>query len=275
MGGGVIGKIATTVAPSIVGGVLNQGSKRSASKAAKMILPTNIRTGRSSYNTRTGRFKIDPSIRAGQDQNIKDLRGIQDMVGTDFDTTMGELAGIRGDIRSVRDQFDANADAYRESMLNPLRESIARREGELDQSLRRRDVAGSSFGEAMKTNFAIDSGRALTDATGQIENQRINQLGDFIGMDADIIKEGIRSREGRSRLIAELEQIIGGRYDQQMAQEMDLLGMPARFMSGGQAAAQIKSNAEGVDREFRIKETGNIIEGLNNVFYKASGASGK
>ena len=254
--------ITGAIAGGVVNSVLNRGSRKKAGQIAGMILPENIRTGRSSYNTKSGVLKMDPSIRQGQNNVIKALRDRKRDVNRDFRATENDLMGIRDDIRGVRADYESNSGAFMESMLNPLRSEIARGRGELERSMSRRGMAGSSFANQQMTNFNVDSGRALTDATAQLENQRINTLGDFIGMDADIIKEGIRSREGRTRLMAELDQIIGGRFDQQFAQEMDMLSLPGQFTGATSEQAKIRANAAGIEREQLIKTAGDIISAI-------------
>ena len=269
MGGSILGSVASTV----VGGALNKKSSKSAKKSAGMILPKNIRTGRSSYNTQSGEFVIDPTIRAGLDQSLKDIRSTRSMVADDYARTDAELTGLRGDIRSLRGDYESNSGAYTEAMLNPLRQAIASGRGELKRDLSRRGVAGSSFANQQMTNFDVDSGRALTDKSAEVENMRINALGDFIGMDADIIKEGIRSREGRARLTAELDNILAGRYDMMMGQEMDMLALPGGFTDAGIAKSRIHSNAEGVKNQFLIKGAGEIIGAIADERDKPTGAT--
>ena len=266
MASAILGSVASTV----VGGALNRSGRKKSEEAAKMILPTNINTGRSNYNTKTGQFDIDPRILAGQTRFKKDIRKRRGMAMADNAETQAQLSGLRGDISGMRAEYEGNQSAYTEAMMNPLREQIARGEGQLTSGLQRRDIAGSSFGNQQLTNFTTDSGRALTDQRAVIENQRINTLGDFIGMDADIIKEGIRSRESRTRLMAELDAIIGGQFNTEMANEMDLLKLPSAFAGAGQAKAQMATNAAGVESEFLIKGAGDILSAVNSTITNQS-----
>jgi len=266
----VWGAIASSVASTVIGSALNRNSRKKSEDISRMILPETINTGVSSYNTKTGEFNFGEDIRAGQNQSITDLKNRRTQVSTDYATTMRELGGLRGQVAGLRSFYQGNQSAYAEAMMNPLRQQTAAAKGELERNLGRTKVRGS-FANQARANLAIDSGRAMSDQAAMIENQRINTLGDFIGMDADIIKEGIRSREGRTRLMAELDTIIGGRYDTMMANEMDILKLPSVFSDAGAAAAEIQSNAVGVETEALIKGAGDILSAIDTSGSSSSG----
>ncbi len=239
------------------------GSGEKKTKAnAQMILPDKINTGTSSYNTRSGEFNIDPTIREGQEGFLSAGKGLKDSINKGFDKYnkgLGDLSGRSSDLRSA---YEGNQSDYREAMLNPLREKIALREGELDRNLERTNVRGS-FAQQSRDNLAIESGRALGDREAEIENQRINKLGDFLGMDADILKSGLASDRGRAEMLFKLEQSLSGISTERFNQEMAMLGLPGTLASGGAAKASMISNAQGVNAEATAKLAGEIVGAMS------------
>ena len=230
---------------------------------ASGIVPKNIRTGNSSYNSKTGVTTLDPSIRAIQDQtlnNVSDLRG--NITGA-YDTYNQGLSGLRGDLGQLKSEYIGNDSAYKNAVLDPLRQQVATASGNLNKELSRTGVRGS-FANQARTNLAIDSGRALADKTAQVENQRINKLGDFLGMDADILKSGLASDTGRVKMMSALENSLSGISMDRFNQEMSLLGMPARFIQGTAAQAGINANAAGVEAGATSKLLGSIVGAFDN-----------
>jgi hypothetical protein len=227
---------------------LSKLSKKKAKKTAGGFVPENIRTGNSSFNTRTGQFNIDPSIRAGLDNFETDIRGLKDPINTAFDTASSGIRDLQSRSAGIREGFEGNQSAFREAQLNPLRETIARREGQLDRSLNRTGVKGT-FAEQSKNALAFEGARRLRNAEAEIENQRINKLGDFLQIDANLLKEGLASETGRIGLMAELSKTLAGISSEKFQQELALLGLPASFMSGNSAKTQAIMNAEGIEAQ--------------------------
>jgi len=82
------------VAKSAVGSIMGKSGKKKASKIAQTILPKNIDTGNSQYNTQTGKFTLDPSIRTGQDDYTSALTGFRGDINaafSDYDKGLGGL----------------------------------------------------------------------------------------------------------------------------------------------------------------------------------------
>ncbi|MCP5005380.1 MAG: hypothetical protein GY941_15805 [Planctomycetes bacterium] len=248
----------------VVGGaIINKVFAKSGEKKSKsnsqLILPDKINTGTSSYNTKSGEFDIDPTIRAGQEEFLTAGKGLKSSINKGFDKYNTGLGDLRDRSSDLRSSYEGNQSDYREAMLNPLREKIALREGELDRNLDRTNVRGS-FAQQSRDNLAIESGRALGDAEAQIENQRINKLGDFLGMDADILKSGLASDTGRAEMLFKLEQSLSGISTERFNQEMALLGLPGTLASGGAAKASMIANAQGVNAEADSKLVGSLLD---------------
>ena len=257
--------MAEAIGSAIVGKALSTIGKKKAKKNAKLILPNKIDTGNSSYNTKTGEFNIDPSIRAGQDSFLNTAGGLKTSINEGFDKFNSGLGDLQSRAAGLRADYEGNQSAYRESMLNPLRERISTAEGNLDRELGRTGVRGS-FKNNEKTNFQLDSGRALGDAEAKVENDRINALGDFIGMDADLLKEGLASDQGRANMLFKLEQSIQGISTERFAQEMAMLGLPASFVGGQTAKAGMISNAEGIGLQASADLAGSLFEGVGDAW---------
>jgi len=117
-----------------------------------------------------------------------------------------------------------------------------------------------SFAQKARSSLAIESGRALSDRSAQIENERINKLGDFLGMDADLLKAGLASDEGRVSMLSQLEQSLSGISMDRFNQEMALLGLPATFIPGTSRQAEISANARGIEAQQYSKLAGSMLE---------------
>ena len=187
-----------------------------------------INTGRSSFersgsNNNALDISLDPSIRAGQESFLSNVRGLRSEVDPFFDAAQGELAGIRGELGGLKDFFAEDA-GFTDSVLNPVREGIARRKGELTQELGRTDVRGS-FKNAELNKFGFDSSRTLSDATASAETQRIGNLSKLLGMDATLLSQSLQNDVGRTNLLMSLEQSLAGVSTERFNQELSLLGI--------------------------------------------------
>ncbi len=261
-----------TVVSSVVGGVLNKKAKSKSSKAAGMIAPKKVDTGASTYDTYSGTVNLDPSIRAMQSDYINSMRGFTDDVGSMYDAYSTGLTGLQGQVDDMRSAYMGNQSEYREAMLNPIRESIARREGDLERELSRTKVRGS-FADMQRTNLAMEAGRTLSDAEARIENQRINKLGDFLGMDADILKSSLASDSGRLAALQAIEESIAGISMDRFNQEMQLLRMPSTFIPGTSQAASMTATSEGAYSQAQTKIAGDLIGAAGDYFSNSSNDS--
>ena len=158
----------------------------------------------------------------------------------------------------MRARFEGSESEFREAQLSPLRETISRREGQLTRELGRTGVRGT-FAEQSKNILAFEGARKLRIAEAEIENQRINTLGNFLGIDADLLKQGLSGETGRVALMAELSKILGGISQTKFDQEFKLLGLPASFISGTQGRAQIEAGAAGLEAQAGATLAGDII----------------
>lgn len=255
----VVGELKMSKAiPSLINFGLSKFGSKKAGKIAGGIIPENIRTGRSTFNTATGVFDLDPSIRAGSERFETNIRGLRDPIDTAFETSSQGIRDLQVRSTDIRAGFEGNQSEFREAQLAPLRETIATRKGELTRELGRTGVRGT-FAEQSKNILAFEGARKLRLAEAEIENQRINKLGDFLQIDATLLKEGLASETGRIALIAELESTLAGISSERFSQELSLLGLPATFIGGTSAAAKIRANAAGIEAQAGASLAGDIV----------------
>ena len=254
-----------TVVSGVVTNALTKRGSSKAKKAAGMIVPKTINTGNSIYNTKEGTFELDPSIREMQDSVFGGLSGLKSDVTSAYDDYGSGIESFRGELSGLKGDYIGNQSAYRESMLNPLREQIAKREGSLNKELSRTGVRGS-FADQARNNLAIDSGRALSDKEAQIENERIGKLSSFLGMDANLLQASLTSDTGRIKMLGQLEESLSGISMDRFNQEMEMLGLPAAFVGGNAQAAQMTSNAEGIRDQAMLGAFGDVLEGASDFF---------
>jgi hypothetical protein len=169
-------------------------------------------------------ISLDPSIRAGQESFLGRVGGLRDSVDPAFDFFQDELGGIRSQVQGLEADFQGNQSAFREQSLNPVRESIARGRGGLNRELGRTGVRGT-FADQSRSNFELDAGRTLSDAEANIENQRIQNLSGLLGLDANLLQQGLQSEVGRNQLLLNLEQSLANVSTERFNQELSLLGL--------------------------------------------------
>lgn len=168
-----------------------------------------VSTGYSS--ARQGEVIIDPSIRAIQDQGLVRINDLYGQTGAYGDELIGNT-------RTLRNRFLGNQSDYANAMLNPLREQVAQRRGELARSTSIRGLSGSSFGEQAMTNFDIASQRALQDAGAKVEMEQLQAL---TGIDANLASQMFGKISSQAALNGESLDIAKSR----LSQELSALGI--------------------------------------------------
>ena len=148
--GGLFGGGGNTLAQLLGAGIPLALLTREASKVSDT--PTSLRTPYSSV--RDGFTNFDPTIRNA------------------FLDTMDKSYGLFN-------QAGGNQGAFVQARVNPLMQQIAQRQGQLEQSLGRRGVAGSSFGDQALNVFGLDSQRALGDARALATQEGLAMQGQF------------------------------------------------------------------------------------------------
>ena len=138
---------------------------------------SSISTGNSSLSG--GQVIIDPSIRAIQDKGLGRIDEQYAQTGAYGDELIGNT-------RSLRNRFLGNQSAYADAQMNPLRQQVSERRGELERSNSLRGVSGSSFGDQSRTSFDTESQRALQDASANVEMQQLQAL---TGIDAQMTQQ--------------------------------------------------------------------------------------
>lgn len=263
IGGAFGGPVGSAIGGAIGGSLDNKSARKKAGQTAQMIQPRRISTGKSTLRRHNGEvsLSIDPSIRAGQESFLQNVRGLRDPANAAFDEFHEGIGGLRDEVAGLRADFEGNQSAFREATLNPVRESIARGRGDLAKELGRTGVKGS-FSNQAKSNFELAAGRTLSDAEAQVENQRINNLGNLLGMDADLLKAGLASETGRTTMLLALEESLKGVSTERFQQEMQALGI-GQNNPGAADAAGIISNQQGVERQSNIRLAGDILSGFD------------
>ena len=262
-------QVAGGIAAGAVGNLLNRRGKKKQQSA----LPELIQTGNSTYNTKTGVASIDPSIRQGQQSFIDSINnegGFKSDVTSMFDTFDSGMKGVRDEFSTLRGEFEGNQSAFRKASLAPLRENIASASGKLDRELGRTGVRGS-FANQAKAGFDFDAGESLTNKEAEIENTRINRLGDFLGIDADLLKTGLTSEQGRAEMMLGLEESLKGISTERFNQEMKVLGLPAQMLQGTAANANASNAREGMFAQTMTNAFGDIIGGIGDSFGGSAG----
>ena len=274
--GSSIGSMIGQGIGNIVG---SQKARRDAKSGTRFIkrhptVPTNITTGGgSSFNAKKGSVRLDPSIRAGQETFLENVRGLRDSAGQSFDEFQEGIGGLRDEVAGLRESFEGNQSAFREQSLNPLRRNIANRRGALDTELNRTNVRGS-FADQSRNNFELAAGRELSDQEARIENERINNLGNLLNMDADLLKASLGSETGRTNLLLSLEKSLQGISTERFAQEMMQLGLPAQYMQGLIEDIRRRDNAEGVERQADAQAFSDLIDPLRQGDNGGTNSSG-
>lgn len=178
---------------------------------------------RTGYSTAIGgKVKIDPSIRAIQDRGLGNINELYGQTGAYGDELIGNT-------RSLRNRFLGNQSDYAESQMNPLRQQIATRRGEVQRSIGNRGLGGSSFGEQSITSFDTESQRALQDASANVEMQQLQAL---TGIDAQLTQQMFGKISTQAQLNGESQAIVQAR----LKQELSALGL-------GQAQQEVMMKA--------------------------------
>lgn len=154
-----------------------------------------------------GNVTIDPSIRALQEEYLTKNRSLYDETGRYGDEVIGNSRGLRN-------RFLGNQSEYMESQLNPIRQQIETRRGELQRNNSLRGISGSSFGDQSLNNFETDSGRALRDARSQTEFEQLNAL---TGIDAQLTQQMFQKVSGQAKLNGENLEVSKLRLQQELS----------------------------------------------------------
>ena len=196
-------------------------------------LGTDSYTGPKNYSTgfstvKNGVTTIDPTIRALRESSLTDY------------------LNSTGDIRS---RFLGNESAYVNSLLNPLRQSLASRRGELQRSLGLRGLGGSSFGNQSMTNLDISGQRELRDANAQAQAQNLEFLNSL----------------DSSRLSAQ-----NNVAQQNLEQELSALGLGQAQISALMAAFESQQKREQVSQQIvnkmLVDQATDAREWYNSIF---------
>ena len=144
---------------------------------------------------RLGNVRMDPSIRALQEETLAKNNNLYNDLG-----------------QSARDLM-GNQSAYIQARVNPLEADFAQRYGALERNLGLRGLSGSSFGEQSKDSFTADKNRALGDARALATNDSLNQLAQIRAQQFSSI--GLDAQTSRDRFMQEMAAL--GLGQQQLA----------------------------------------------------------
>lgn len=247
--------------------IASRSASKSSKRAGKQAEEARRRfgnTGRSSFDTATGRIKFDKQFQqrtALSRGRIDSTRGAVNSAFGDFGTG---IAGIREQLGDIRKDFDSNSGAFIQSQLDPVQERIAAESGEQERELGRRGVFGS-FGQQAKAATAFRGAQTEAGIRAQAENQRINTLGNFLQMDADLLKAGLTSETGRVDMLNSIEGILEGITQDEFNREVQLLKIASGQAEGSQALDSAAANARGVAEQARLSLAGDVIGGLSQL----------
>ena len=208
-------------------------------------------TGFSTSND--GNVTIDPSIRAIQDKGLGRIDQLYGETGKYGDELIGNT-------RTLRERFIGNQSAYSDSQLNPLRQQVSERRGELERNQGLRGISGSSFGEQSVNAYDIESQKALRDASADVEMQQLQAL---TGIDSQMTQQMF----GKISLQAQLNGESLSVAKERLQQELAALGIGAdqiKLIAGVFESQQGRSE----------KERNDIATNISSYFGKSGGSSG-
>jgi hypothetical protein len=260
--GGAIGGLAGT---ALGAGLSQQG--QAAAPGLVRIGTGNSTFKRTGSNNNSLDITIDPSIREGQETFLSNVRGLRGNVDPAFDIAQSELGEIREEIGGLRSFFEGSG--FTDAALNPVREGIDARKGELTRELGRTDVRGS-FRDASLNKFGFESSRTLTDATASVEGQRIQNLSTLLGIDSTLIQQSLQNETGRTNLLLSLEESLRGVSTERFNQEMQLLSQGTGIQTTP-FQQQSQANTEGIFAGAAVENLGTILEGFNTDTPSPSG----
>lgn len=176
-----------------------------------------------------GRLNLDPTIRGIQDETLTGLRNLR---GT-------------GDIfRGLSQEFAGNEGRLRNARLNPLRANIASGRGRLSRELGRTGVRGT-FANQARTNFDLDSGRALGDAEALAEQ--------------DALQTQVNLEDLAFQRDASIEQLIGDVGQERFQQELQGLGLSSNTINSLLSLSLNRAGLQDQASENRINRIGNLL----------------
>jgi len=181
--------------------------------------------------THKGQTRLDPSIRAIQDEvlgNLRDVRGF----------TTGNLNDFLSRSRGLRQRFEGNRGALLQARINPTLQANAQRMGGLQRNLGQRNLGGSSFGNISLGDEASRGSRALGDATALGEMESLQAL---TGLDQNTINTVFQNAQIQAMLNGESADIA----NQRAMMELQALGLGERRTSGSQVGLNLGFQSEG------------------------------
>jgi|GEM_PF-3474988 len=181
--------------------------------------------------THKGQTRLDPSIRAIQDEvlgNLRDARGFTTQNLNDF------LSRSRG----LRQRFEGNRGALLQARINPVLQANAQRLGGLQQGLGRRQLGGSSFANIALGDEASRAGRELGDATALGEMESLQAL---TGLDQNTINSVFQNAQIQAMLNGESMEVA----QQRAMMELQALGLGEQRTSGSQVGLNLGFQSEG------------------------------
>ena len=170
--------------------------------------------------THKGQTRLDPSIRAIQEEVLGNLRGLRGF-------TTENLNDFLSRSRGLRQRFEGNRGALLQARINPVLQANAQRLGGLQQNLGQRRLGGSSFGNIALGDEASRSGRQLGEATALGEMETLQAL---TGLDQDTINSVFQNAQIQAMLNGESMEIAR----QRAMIELQALGLGEQRTSGSQ-----------------------------------------
>lgn len=212
------------------------------------------------YSTlQNGNLRLDPTIRQIQDQALTGYTNLLPAINSRFDTT--GLRGVSSNLSDIASQLTGNRNAFIQARVNPLRQALALRRGELQQSLNRRGVFGT-FGNQDLTNLDITGNQAIGDAQTQALEDALNaQLG-VNQAQASVQGQIIGAGGAQTSATMNALSAINGLGAQRFAQEMAALGLSADTINALLGLQQRAQQAQDVAGAQGVKNISGIATGI-------------
>jgi hypothetical protein len=132
-----------------------------------------------------GRVRIDPSIRAIQEQGLARNNNLYNALGSQAESLLG------------------NQNAFITARVNPLEREYTQRQGEVQRNIGLRGLSGSSFGEQTLSSLANEKQTALGDARALATQESLDSLAQVRAQQAQVA--GYDATAARDRFQQELQ----------------------------------------------------------------------
>lgn len=125
-------------------------------------------TGYSSFDKKSRKFTLDPSIRLAEDSASQQYAGLYGDFGSSADRFLNQSSDLRG-------RLSDNRQGYLSSILSPIRERFSSLRGQAQQDLGIRRLSGSTFANDTLRDIDTQASREEANATA-LANQDLIRI---------------------------------------------------------------------------------------------------